>query len=674
MSNYSSLFRVLSPSRVQTKFEEKSLPARYTDIMIFCLVQGDAIKNSFPIDTRNYATFGHLRSAIKDAKQNAFVEHKGVELHSFESVGSYFQETPTSTNIRIIVEPPPPATTGKRRWDFGDGNEDRDRKKVPETILTCAQKIMEDIKKLSENSKDYSNPENIFHCHFHSLMFDYVLDKILGLAIGDSFMDCFIYGTIGYGKSYILATIACFLLRTGKRVVYLPDCRELAKDPEDYIKLALILAYADNIEEINEISACKTTDDIVAFCKSSEPLYFIVDQMNALDYRNNTEIVEGKKVAILDVLNRMTSEHYYVKSSSANNESALYLIQKQTNDRRIELYGGFDEDEMSQWWMKNKENLPSVNEEQKKKIEHDTGKNPLFLSFLLGVKENFENHLNQLLKEKIKKPMTNFSEIIPRWDLHVKLMSSFLTNGYAPSGYGVEDYDHRYFYVANDDRTVPKGIHICRNQPIHTIPQLDVGNMDIFKNSSWVLCIKEFKNNPSVKGFMVEKACLASIWKNGLMANAINFKFDNYKFFTSIEEIDFSMNEGLCTFYLPRLWNQKSIDGLLTLYKKKNKKEKVDEDTLYIAPIQITLDKEKHSDSEASFFSGIWPELESKISGDLKVEVMFIWITRENDVDYFVEANKKILKERTIEINPQYTSIVKAFRCINNELEDILSY
>ncbi|GES97964.1 hypothetical protein GLOIN_2v1764157 [Rhizophagus clarus] len=138
MSNYSSLFRVLSPSRVQTKFEEKSLPARYTDIMIFCLVQGDAIKNSFPIDTRNYATFGHLRTAIKDAKQNAFVgidadrltlwrvdiiqtkenqevivkEHKGVELHSFESVGSYFQETPTSTNIRIIVEPPPPATTG----------------------------------------------------------------------------------------------------------------------------------------------------------------------------------------------------------------------------------------------------------------------------------------------------------------------------------------------------------------------------------------------------------------------------------------------------------------------------------------------------------------------------------------------------------------------------------
>ncbi|POG72920.1 hypothetical protein GLOIN_2v1591967, partial [Rhizophagus irregularis DAOM 181602=DAOM 197198] len=83
------------------------------------------------------ATFGHLRIAIKDAKQNAFIgidadrltlwrvdiiqtkenqevivkEYKGVELHSFESVGSYFQETPTSTNIRIIVEPLPSVTT-----------------------------------------------------------------------------------------------------------------------------------------------------------------------------------------------------------------------------------------------------------------------------------------------------------------------------------------------------------------------------------------------------------------------------------------------------------------------------------------------------------------------------------------------------------------------------------
>ncbi|PKC07234.1 hypothetical protein RhiirA5_418466 [Rhizophagus irregularis] len=105
--------------------------------MVFCLIQGDAIKNSFPIDTSSHTTIGHLKKAIKDEKQNAFSgintdkltlwkvdivqtkknqemtikEHKGVELHSFESIGTHFQEVPLSTNIRIIIQPLLPATT-----------------------------------------------------------------------------------------------------------------------------------------------------------------------------------------------------------------------------------------------------------------------------------------------------------------------------------------------------------------------------------------------------------------------------------------------------------------------------------------------------------------------------------------------------------------------------------
>jgi hypothetical protein len=138
---------------------------------------------------------------------------------------------------------------------------------------------MEDIKKLPDDRKVYSNPKKIISLPFPFLgerkpverfsindgkfrymgrkMFDDVLDIIERLKIGDGYMDCFVYGTIGYGKSYILATIACFLLRTGKRVVYLPDCRELAKKPENYIKLALILAYTDDIKKISEIMPVK---------------------------------------------------------------------------------------------------------------------------------------------------------------------------------------------------------------------------------------------------------------------------------------------------------------------------------------------------------------------------------------------------------------------------------
>lgn len=90
---------------------------------------------------------------------------------------------------------------------------------------------------------------------------------------------------------------------------------------------------------------------------------------------------------------------------------------------------------MSQWWIHNRENLPLVNKEQKTKIEYDTGKNPLFLSILLGIKENFENRLNQLLKEKIKTPMMNFSQIISEkgkliWDSYVLLVCFVIENLY----------------------------------------------------------------------------------------------------------------------------------------------------------------------------------------------------------------------------------------------------
>ena len=107
--------------------------------MVFCLVQGDAIKNSFPIDidTNSNATIGHLKAAIKSVKPNTFgsidankprlwkvdiiqnkenqnaiiKEHEGEELHPFQYVEKCFEKNLTSTNIRIIVEPP--ATTGK---------------------------------------------------------------------------------------------------------------------------------------------------------------------------------------------------------------------------------------------------------------------------------------------------------------------------------------------------------------------------------------------------------------------------------------------------------------------------------------------------------------------------------------------------------------------------------
>ncbi|CAB5183074.1 unnamed protein product [Rhizophagus irregularis] len=254
---------------------------------------------------------------------------------------------------------PTPATTGKRKLDLDDVNEDQDRKKskltVPEKILTSSQKIMEDIKKLPDDPNVYSNPENLISLPFPFIgerrpverfsirdnkflymgrkAFDKVLKTINELESGNGYMDFFIYGTMGYGKSYILATIVCFLLKTKRRVVYLPDCRELEQE---------------------------------------EQLYFIVDQMNALDSYNDTGIDDLLKKKIKSSLNEMSINHYYIKSSSANNTSALHLSIKQANKKKIELYGGFDEDEMTQWWKKHVD-LPLMNQQQREETEYITG-------------------------------------------------------------------------------------------------------------------------------------------------------------------------------------------------------------------------------------------------------------------------------------------------------------
>lgn len=56
------------------------------------------------------------RVDIIQTKENQEVkvkEHKGVELHSFESVGAYFQEMPTSVSPSNAT-----GTTTKNRDDF----------------------------------------------------------------------------------------------------------------------------------------------------------------------------------------------------------------------------------------------------------------------------------------------------------------------------------------------------------------------------------------------------------------------------------------------------------------------------------------------------------------------------------------------------------------------------
>ncbi|CAG8559834.1 42296_t:CDS:2 [Gigaspora margarita] len=612
-------------------------------------------------------------------------EFGGEKLFSTMKFKEAFPVKLPDNTIHIIVQLP----RKRNRDDSDEKGEGQESKKVK--LVATASKIMESIMKLPDICDVYSDPKNFlslpfpypgsnkpvdrfaidgdgFFTFMGRKKFNSVLDKIKEFRSSTGYMKMFIYGTVGYGKSHILTAIACFLIRIGKRVVYLPDCRELAVDPMEYIKSALFLTYMDDDAKTSEINACESFDQIIKFCRSlDETLYFIVDQMNALDDYNYTGISPEEKRQVKKNIDKLCLNHFYIKSSSANNHAVLHLKQKQTNEKKITLYGGFDEEEMEEWWKKHNSVLPTMDNWQKDQIEDITGKIPLFLNVLLeSDRKNFEDalgYLDQQLIPKIKEPMTNFSDNIPegRQEFHVKLMSSFLTKGYPPSGYGVSDIDHRFFYIENELCHYVCGVaRDCMADYLY-----EKKRMEMFTDIKWISCIEKFKNNPSVKGFFAEKACIASIFKNGIMANRVTFKPNDIEFFCDEKEIRFSSNEGKCILYLPRRWNQEAIDGLL-ISKTNNK--------LYVAPIQITLDKSGHSDSEGIFFSNIWPNLKSTLSGlEDGLEIIFIWITSESDTDVAVEINSRKTRNQTFEINPDYARVVMGFGNVNKDIDRYLS-
>lgn len=156
----------------------------------------------------------------------------------------------------------------------------------------------------------------------------------------------YIYGSIGYGKSHILAAMACLLIQQGKRVVYLPDCRAMLADFLSYLQAGLLLAFGDSKHYQRRIQGFKRRTDIIDFCKHISMrnirLYFIVDQLNALDEEHSNDDINAnlKKNSTIDSLGKIVYNHFVIKSASANHKSAIHMMEKQTNELKISLFGG----------------------------------------------------------------------------------------------------------------------------------------------------------------------------------------------------------------------------------------------------------------------------------------------------------------------------------------------
>jgi hypothetical protein len=151
-----------------------------------------------------------------------------------------------------------------------------------------------------------------------------------------------IYGTIGYGKSHLIAALVVYLIHQRARgdvavprVVFLPHCGKL---DSDYLRSALALAFADDDASCAQLLAMEQPEELAEFCKQCPDRFIcIADQSNALE-PNTSDLVENqsrkqKMEMLLKVIKASRPiKHVLVKAASANNSMAQQAYGKPQNN------------------------------------------------------------------------------------------------------------------------------------------------------------------------------------------------------------------------------------------------------------------------------------------------------------------------------------------------------
>src|SRR5262249_13032668 len=147
------------------------------------------------------------------------------------------------------------------------------------------------------------------------------------------------YGSRGFGKSHILLALACLLVRKGHKVVYIPDCGQMLRNPLAYLRKAVAFAFAASEPRIKprEILQCKEEELLENFCAPddrSERLFFVIDQINALDHEpeGQDEVDNETKVRIRKRLLAMAAGNIEIRSASANDKTFKHMAARDTGD------------------------------------------------------------------------------------------------------------------------------------------------------------------------------------------------------------------------------------------------------------------------------------------------------------------------------------------------------
>lgn len=259
---------------------------------------------------------------------------------------------------------------------------------------------------------------------------------------------------------------------------------------------------------------------------------------------------------------------------------------------------------------------------------------------LQQIGEHLRKSLSSLLDIKESKPATFHS------------VRSFLISCIADGAVGdlsQTDYDCRYFWRE-------RGVGHCLNGFVRDTMGMLLHEMRQY--AEWMMPQYVFSaiagsRNPSVRGFLVEQACIhAMLNSSAEYVKGLHFRPSALRFFDQGNESSAFVQDAFCMLYVPRPFNYKAVDAIIRILPAYAQAADFDggastdqlaalqQYAAIIVPVQITLRNiEKHQSSVASFFStrSIWLagilRSDGQQCSDQETAWIFHWIVPQKEAD-----------------------------------------
>jgi hypothetical protein len=137
----------------------------------------------------------------------------------------------------------------------------------------------------------------------------------------------------------------------------------------------------------------------------------------------------------------------------------------------------------------------------------------------------------------------------------------------------VEEYDHRYFYVDRESKRMCCISGLVRQLAAEILDQLQCTST-LLSRPGFVASVRG-ESNPSVKGFLAERACIEGVLRGGLTLQlhrnaAVSHQIlhvipSRVVTFISGRENESLVEDTFCVLYVPRAFNYKYVDAILRI-------------------------------------------------------------------------------------------------------------